>query len=51
MDVDQILFSLNGPRFEQFMALLVAPAPPNAVLERLLAVRAPWAAAPMKPAS
>jgi uncharacterized protein (DUF1778 family) len=41
---DQILFTLDDARFEQFAALLDAPQAPNAGLERLLAVQAPWTA-------
>jgi uncharacterized protein (DUF1778 family) len=43
MDLDQILFSLDEAEFEQFTALLDAPPVPNAGLDRLLAVPAPWA--------
>ena len=44
MDLDQILFTLEAARFEQFTALLDEPPGPNAGLERLRAVRPPWAA-------
>lgn len=38
----QVFFSLDANRFEKFVALLDAPPMPNAGLERLLAVKAPW---------
>ncbi len=40
--LDQVFFSLDSEKFEQFTALLDAPAGPNPGLERLLAVKAPW---------
>lgn len=40
--LDQVFFSLDADKFEQFMALVDAPLAPNAGLERLLAVKAPW---------
>lgn len=40
--LDQVFFELDDARFQQFSALLDAPAAPNPGLERLLAVRAPW---------
>ena len=42
--LDQVFFSLNTDRFQQFNALLDAPVKPNTGLQRLMAVRAPWAA-------
>ncbi|MDI1251578.1 DUF1778 domain-containing protein [Thermomonas sp.] len=42
--IDQVFFSLDTDRFMQFTALLDTPATPNAGLQRLMAVRAPWAA-------
>lgn len=41
--LDQVFFSLDTDKFQQFTALLDAPAAPNAGLQRLMAVRAPWA--------
>ena len=43
--LDQVFFSLDDEKFRQFTALLDAPVQPNPGLERLLAVKAPWAAA------
>lgn len=42
--LDQVFFSLDLDKFQQFTALLDAPAPPNAGLQRLLAVQPPWVA-------
>lgn len=42
--LDQVFFSLDTDKFQQFTALLDAPAAPNAGLQRLLAVQAPWVA-------
>lgn len=42
MDLDQLLLILEPARFQQFVALLEAPAGPNPGLARLLAVRPPW---------
>jgi uncharacterized protein (DUF1778 family) len=44
--LDQVFFSLDADKFEQFVALVDAPPAPNAGLERLLAVKAPWDAHP-----
>ena len=44
--LDQVFFSLDADKFEQFVALVDAPPVPNAGLERLLAVKAPWDAHP-----
>ena len=43
--LDQVFFSLDDEKFRQFTALLDAPVQPNSGLERLLAVKAPWAGA------
>jgi len=40
--LDQVFFSLNRDKFEQFKAMLDGPLEPNPGLERLLAVKAPW---------
>ncbi len=40
--LDQVFFSLDSDQFKAFNALLDAPPSPNAGLERLLAVKAPW---------
>ncbi len=40
--LDQIFFGLDVDKFQQFTALLDAPPSPNAGLERLMAVKAPW---------
>lgn len=42
--LDQVFFSLDQDKFQQFTALLDAPAPPSAGLQRLLAVQPPWVA-------
>lgn len=42
--LDQVFFSLDTDRFQQFKALLDAPVKPNAGLQGLMTVRAPWAA-------
>ena len=41
--LDQVYFSLDAERFQQFIDLLDAPPAPNPGLERLLALKAPWA--------
>jgi len=41
--LDQVFFQLDEAQFRQFTALLDAPAQPNPGLERLMAVKAPWA--------
>ena len=41
--LDRVFFSLDASGFEQFNALLDATPAPNAGLERLMAVQAPWA--------
>lgn len=40
--LDQVLFTLDPDKFQQFLDLLDAPPEPNPGLERLLAVKAPW---------
>jgi uncharacterized protein (DUF1778 family) len=40
--LDQVHFNLDADRFQQFMDLLDAPPAPNAGLERLMALKAPW---------
>lgn len=40
--LDQVFFGLDADRFAQFTALLDAPPSPNAGLDRLMAVKAPW---------
>lgn len=40
--LDQTFFELDETRLAEFIALLDAPPAPNAGLERLLAVQAPW---------
>lgn len=40
--IDQVFFSLDDAKFQQFTALLDAPLPSNPGLERLLAVKAAW---------
>ena len=41
--LDQVYFSLDAERFQQFIDLLDAPPAPNPGLERLMALKAPWA--------
>ncbi len=43
--LDQVFFSLNDENFQQFTALLDEPVQPNPGLERLFAVKGPWAGA------
>lgn len=40
--LDQVLFTLDPDKFQQFLDLLDAPPEPNPGLERLFAVKAPW---------
>jgi uncharacterized protein (DUF1778 family) len=40
--LDQVFFSMDADKFKQFTAMLDAPPGPNAGLERLMAVKAPW---------
>ena len=44
--LDQVFFSLDEDRLQQFNAMLDAPPAPNPGLERLLAVKAPWGTGP-----
>jgi uncharacterized protein (DUF1778 family) len=41
--LDQMYFRLDERRFKDFVRLLDAPPAANAGLERLMAVKAPWA--------
>jgi uncharacterized protein (DUF1778 family) len=40
--LDQVFFSLDASKFDQFVAMLDAPPSPNPGLERLMSVKAPW---------
>lgn len=40
--LDQVFFSLDADKFNEFNALLDAPTPVNAGLERLMAIKSPW---------
>ena len=40
--LDQIHFTLDADKFQQFLDLLDAPLKPNPGLERLFALKAPW---------
>lgn len=40
--LDQVLFMLDADKFQQFTDLLDAPPKPDAGLERLLSLKAPW---------
>jgi uncharacterized protein (DUF1778 family) len=40
--LDQVFFRLDADKFDPFVALLDAPPKPNAGLERLMGVKAPW---------
>jgi len=40
--LDQVFFSLDRNKFEQFKAMLDGPLESNPGLERLLAAKAPW---------
>ena len=40
--LDQVFFSLDDAKFQEFTAMLDAPLQPNEGLARLLAVKAPW---------
>jgi len=40
--LDQVFFSLDTEQFQKFTAMLDAPPEPNAGLERLMAIKAPW---------
>jgi uncharacterized protein (DUF1778 family) len=41
--LDQVYFNLDADKFQQFIEMLDAPPAPNPGLERLMAVKAPWA--------
>jgi uncharacterized protein (DUF1778 family) len=41
--LDQVFFRLDAAKFRQFVKLLDTPPAPNPGLERLMAVRPPWA--------
>lgn len=41
--IDQVFFNLDTDQYQQFISLLDAPVSPNAGLQRLMAVQAPWA--------
>ncbi len=40
--LDQVYFTLDADKFQQFIDLLDAPPKPNPGLERLFALKAPW---------
>lgn len=40
--LDQVFFSLDANKFNEFTAVLDAPPSHNPGLERLMAVKAPW---------
>jgi uncharacterized protein (DUF1778 family) len=40
--LDQVFFRLNDEKFREFTAMLDAPVQPNAGLDRLFAIKAPW---------
>jgi len=40
--LDQVFFSLDDNKYQQFIAMLDAPPAHNIGLERLMAVKAPW---------
>ena len=41
--LDQVFFQLDTEKFHEFTAMLDAPQKANQCLERLMAVKAPWA--------
>lgn len=41
--LDQVFFKLDDDTYRQFQAMLDQAPPPNQGLERLMAVKAPWA--------
>ncbi len=41
--LDQVFFGLDADKFQQFTAMLNAPPRPGEGLERLTAVKVPWA--------
>lgn len=42
--LDQVFFSLDTDKFEQFTKMLDAPPSPDSGLERLMDIKAPWGA-------
>jgi len=40
--LDKVFFLLDTPAYNQFLALVDDPLPPNAHLRRLMATKAPW---------
>ena len=48
--LDQVFFALDADKFRQFNKLLDTPPAANPGLERLMAVKAPWAASRKKAA-
>ncbi|RIZ70732.1 MAG: DUF1778 domain-containing protein [Methylococcales bacterium] len=40
--LDQVFFSLDNEKYQQFLAMLDAPPIPNIGLERLMAIKPPW---------
>jgi uncharacterized protein (DUF1778 family) len=48
--LDQVYFRLDDGRFKDFINQLDVPPAPNEGLERLMAVKAPWAATASKKA-
>ncbi|WPL18327.1 hypothetical protein Thiowin_03398 [Thiorhodovibrio winogradskyi] len=41
--LDQVFFRLDTDKFEQFLTLIDAPPASNPGMERLMAIKAPWA--------
>ncbi len=44
--LDQVFFSLDADKFQQFTAMLDAPPSANSGLDRLMAIKAPWESHP-----
>ena len=40
--LDQVFFSLDTDKFQQFTAMLDAPPSPNEGVDRLMSVKVPW---------
>ena len=40
--LDQVFFTLDAQKFQEFTAMLDAPTQPNTGLERLMAIVPPW---------
>ncbi len=40
--LDKVFFLLDTPAYDQFLAVLANPPPPNEHLRRLMAMKAPW---------